>query len=970
MAKKSIMSNPPKQQAPSMSPSHTNTVGAVTGANLLSPEDDDDDICPVCESECTCQNRVNPTQSGRDSALVPSAPSISISNASATSASPAQTTGLQTLKIKFTLPSNLKFRKQPNADHQVHNANITQNGVRLDVSSPEATQSLASSVPTGINSMPQHLALGILDPTAPKRRGRPSKAVVAAREAAKAALAEAQPASGGDTGQSHDAAQLPSGHVGKSVTPLRTLVNAKQAANYDVTKQKPAPAKNAQKSKDRITTVRKGGSTKNLVKNAVAHLPLADFSDDAHSDRFPTFVSAASTSTHSSSSESSESELELSSLDSEIEAEEINFLIRGDRAKTLTRQQLANEGEPGRYDHASTNNWEIRPRKKSVGLEGDADSDSGNTSDDEDGLSEDSDKDDEEDMEADTEGDGPVKSEFDETSSRFGVSFGGDRTGWSDDEESSFDADLFFANLDGSSDSDSSSAELHGDEDGDSISDMDLSASLSADEEDALLLMDVDPSVQVRRRDGEYEFGLELDGLSFGWDQALFASNRPRDIFDVDFDLRTMNADIEMRAAREECSSDTEDQSATMDEMLLEESDGETTEDELVDSNGLPNPRAMMLFRWPSTVSAINPLSTMSPPPPPALPNASESVRIALASFPAHQSSPLPTPADILAGKISMDDLEDIEMDKGATTPYVVNQRSRGGVPAMGEFVTSPQTMQGSAVIDGKGASIPSPFPRTKVPNKRHRPTTEQSSNGSTSAAELPSDSVQSASLQSSDETLTQSQKQPSEMSPTDAIDLDDVLDSSFLDSSPVHRDHDVQEQEQAVATPTGTHIRSLSRWDRIPMAAFRRTREAAIGTNIEGSASDTGLSVYGGMSAMIGSPMFVHSKSNDKKSGSAKKRSKVKGPNSVIISPVLIPTRDGDRTPTSSSPHHMQGRSKREVRREKAMMKRKMLAKPAQHRHQQQYRPHHHHPNHKSRASSSMQRSGHFGSTSPSFGL
>lgn len=231
---------------------------------------------------------------------------------------------------------------------------------------------------------------------------------------------------------------------------------------------------------------------------------------------------------------------------------------------------------------------------------------------------------------------------------------------------------------------------------------------------------------------------------------------------------------------------------------------------------------------------------------------------------------------------------------------------------------------------------------------------------------EPPSESVMS-STQSSDEMHTQ--RSLSQPSTTDAIDLDDVLDSSYLDSEPMSQGYDIQPFDQSIlsdSAASGTHMHSLSRWDRIPMATFRRTREIA--SNMEGSASDTGLSVYHGMRSLLGSAMLTQPKHSDRKSGAARKRSsKGKSGHPLAMNDPLS-LRDGDRTPTSSA-HQTPKSSKKEVRREKAMMKRKMMAKPAPYRHQQQH-THHHLPNFKSRASSSMQRMGSHGGSSPSFGM
>jgi hypothetical protein len=68
------------------------------------------------------------------------------------------------------------------------------------------------------------------------------------------------------------------------------------------------------------------------------------------------------------------------------------------------------------------------------------------------------------------------------------------------------------------------------------------------------------------------------------------------------------------------------------------------------------------------------------------------------------------------------------------------------------------------------------------------------------------------------------------EPSSTDVIDLDDVLDASMLDSEPTYDSDEPSKGPWATSKiPVGgTHVHNLNRWDRIPVAAFRRTRETS----------------------------------------------------------------------------------------------------------------------------------------------
>ncbi|EIW58716.1 uncharacterized protein TRAVEDRAFT_58854 [Trametes versicolor FP-101664 SS1] len=851
-------------------------------------EDDLDDICPVCESECTCPKKSAPTLAS--TATEPSASSTPSSAPSSSYRAPAHA-GKHPLKIKLSLS---KARKPP----------ATHASARFG----SATDAAPSS------SRPTNKAAGA-GASAPKRRGRPPKALAA---------------------------------VAKNAT-------KKKVAADDM------------EYKARGTT---GTGRRAFQPSApVASTSTADLSDSTLSD-YPTFVPAASEDTHSSSSESSDSEITSSSDDESM------YQIPNDDGRQSTKLLPSHLGQR-RRDRGSNNKWEIRPRKKSVGA-GEEDEESSADSDDSAESSEDgddeNDEEEEEDADADVEAEGDVEltgvgepdveldDEEEKTRSSIGLTFPGN--GWSDDEEEeeSFDADLFFANLDGSSDSGASSPEEHYADLRSFASDIDLSGSFSTDEEDALLLMDLDPSVQLRRGDGEFEIGVELDNFSFGWDgQLLFTNSRMPDGLGL-FGMSGPDEDTDMFSASGSDCSGSDDGSGTG-TVMLQDSEGDTTEDELVDSDGLPNSRAMMLFRWPSSVSAINPLSTVNPlttPPP----NASPSTRIALASISTQRRSPPPTPADILAGKISMEDLEDIEMDKERYSPI----SRRRGVPVMGEFAVENTGAPKQAAIVGEGREVPSFYPRPIRIARFVEPVQENSVEDVFMSAlrpPLPTESSDEAA-----QALSQ-QSYVSEPSENEAIELDDVLDSSLLDSEPSAPDceTDVPDADSQSSPMKGSHIHSLSRWDRIPMATFRRTRETATASGVDGGASDTGYSAlqYRGFGG--GLPLFTPPL--DKMSRASARKRKNRPGHSHGASPTLS-ARDGmlgspfAPAPSADQPPHS-NKTKKELKKEKAMMKRKLVAKSSQYRYQQPHRGHHHShlPNHKSRASSSVQRSNFLGSGS-----
>ena len=133
---------------------------------------------------------------------------------------------------------------------------------------------------------------------------------------------------------------------------------------------------------------------------------------------------------------------------------------------------------------------------------------------------------------------------------------------------------------------------------------------------------------------------------------------------------------------------------------------------------------------------------------------------------------------------------------------------------------------------------------------------------------------------------------------------------------------------------------------------------------------SDSGLAnLYPAISALLNNDMLGTPRSKASKlKGKSKKGTKSGTSSTLVISPVLMPIRDGERTPTGNGvynpfqqngPPHQQ-KSRKELRKEKAMMKRKMIGKHAPQPSTRTTHPHahrHHYPNMKSRGSSSVQR-------------
>lgn len=215
-------------------------------------------------------------------------------------------------------------------------------------------------------------------------------------------------------------------------------------------------------------------------------------------------------------------------------------------------------------------------------------------------------------------------------------------------------------------------------------------------------------------------------------------------------------------------------------------------------------------------------------------------------------------------------------------------------------------------------------------------------------------------------------QSYASDVSSTDAIELDDVLDSSLLDSEPPTEGFETDipgslSESSPIKSGASPHLHNLSRWDRIPMTTFRRTRESATASGVDGAVSDGGMGVlqyHRGIGAMMGGmALFTPPRplGLDKMSRASARKRKGRSHGS---SPTLLPARDGALgspfVPAASSSYQAHpNKSKKEIKKEKAMMKRKLVAKTSQYRYHQPHRGHHHHPNHKSRATNAVQRTG-----------
>jgi hypothetical protein len=276
-----------------------------------------------------------------------------------------------------------------------------------------------------------------------------------------------------------------------------------------------------------------------------------------------------------------------------------------------------------------------------------------------------------------------------------GINYVGVATGWSDDDESSFDADLFFANL-SDSEGGSSSSETGDEGAQDDESNLDTTSSIGEATTASLI-----PHLLRDMENLPFE-------ITQGWDGQVVFTNGLREgqgILDMDFEVNAAQFVVETSPTPSQ-NGDVERFTSDPDEVgSVEEGDmgnGETTDEELVGDDDLPNERAMQIFNLPFSVSAINPMSTMSPAVSPHPRNGRT------LGSPSQLDSP--KPADILAGKVFWEEADahdecDVEISKSRSV-----SSSRGGLPRTGHFDSEGDNHR--VIIDDSHRGIPSPHPR------------------------------------------------------------------------------------------------------------------------------------------------------------------------------------------------------------------------------------------------------------------
>jgi hypothetical protein len=362
----------------------------------IDADDEDTDICPVCDGQCTCQKQQR------------------------------QQPSLPSLKIKLTVPQSLIAK-------------------HLLVSSNNPVQTTSDSVNHGY---------------LPRKRGRPPKSrITPSRSRTHPTLSPL------------DYKSRPSSSAG--VAKIKQNIKARAALTKRaavVGRRNKAP--NARKKID--------DEEDDDERSSLTSLTDVDMDRSYPTSHFPTFVSASALDSFGSSSDSDSDSDNDSSWQSKGQ---------GKRKARTRRELLGDDPLRRKHGHPINNEWVIRSRKTSVDLseaEGGADMDVDSDSDeDEDDKSDGQEGDDEDDeagaettmttpllpfLEAQdsetTDNPSAVHPHHKQQRRRHFVRLG--KTGWSlsssEDEESGFDAELFFRYLYDSSASSSSSSSVDGDE--------------------------------------------------------------------------------------------------------------------------------------------------------------------------------------------------------------------------------------------------------------------------------------------------------------------------------------------------------------------------------------------------------------------------------------------------------------------------------------------------------------------------
>lgn len=648
-----------------MSSAHSYTVMNLTDSMQ---NDDDDDICPVCESECTCKS---------NSTMAPSKPALALAPSPVTVSTP--------LKIK--LPARAPFQN-PAA---VPSSQISSNAKRVRTKPRKQKLTTAGSVTadgktttTSSKYVLVHHPTSSTSPPIPVTSTIKGTAGSGPASTSHTALRDSSPLTPEPELESLTAHSKQKSTI-KRPRKKSAVSGTKPLARRPSTKKKPGRKPCSKKNKD-VAWLSPASRRKGKQ-------PISDDSDDQYSDNeiyittmlvnsdagqdvpLPTFVST------SDNDDITTSIADSFDSDSSMPAEDDLILSEEQRAKVryeLFKNEESWHMDKRKWDHLkNNNNWEILPRKRSVGPE-----ESGTNSDTES----------ESDMEVDTaedeEGEGD---EDDDPDIEYGR---GLVTGWQSSDDDDFDAELLLATL---TDSSGPGSDADVEDSGDETDNSDLST------------ISIREAVAAGLLHSPSDAGCPLV-VTEDWDGRLVFTNGLRDgqgVLDVHFEV---SAAQRQRSIREAMEVDTEgilpsaenDEEDEEDDLISD--DGETTDDMLDQETPHVVP---LLIRYPTPpIASIDPLSTLSP--------IVGSKRSKLCV-----STDSPKPADILAGagkicpelSLRPQRSRSVSVDAPSGTS-VSSQQSRQ--PRMGSFVTVSRDPQRSVIIDGTTIPAFSPFARVR----------------------------------------------------------------------------------------------------------------------------------------------------------------------------------------------------------------------------------------------------------------
>ncbi|KAG8736669.1 hypothetical protein FRC12_017503 [Ceratobasidium sp. 428] len=523
--------------------------------------------------------------------------------------------------------------------------------------------------------------------------------------------------------------------------------------------------------------------------------------------------------------------------DSEIEAEEERLIVaeeEEERRQRKLRELLMGSNRQNHGGGGGGQQWQINPRRKSVSGEESNDDETSSESGGED-EEEDEDEDDPDEDEAD--GEEPAAA-------------------WSTDDEE----DLFFANLSDSSMSFSGDQ----DEDDDDSETVSSTADL-AEAANAGFLSGMGMPMVVME-----DFGTSL-GLGIGVGNVLDATD-----LDLEFERRARAQLAEEKRSPEPAPVDVfsagyDYTKEAMDainglEMDIDEEDTEATEyEEDSDMGGettadeMERGRTPSRFRFP-TPPTINPLATFTPSPATSpigwrdftpthfrpTPLARGNSHTRAASFGGSAAFEMIRGRTISAGATTTNGTPGVNGSDGSASASEVSSRP----PIMGSFGRTGDRRR-AAIIDGS-ATVPSPFAaRRRRSNswKSGRKHFGTKSDIFPMLARRPRQNsiATTCSGRSSFHFTTEPEMDIDMESCTEPFELDDVLD--FSNVSDEHPHHGSHVQGQGTDDTQGEeYLRSLDRWDRVPMGTFRRTREPHDTGAVPGPSSSDGFS-YGAVS-------------------------------------------------------------------------------------------------------------------------